>query len=1406
MRLAAEEHLLLLTLHHIVADGWSMGLLVHELSTLYECFVAGTPSPLLPLPIQYPDYALWQRHQMGQAAFEEHLTYWKQQLRGSPPVLALRPDRPRSPVQTFHGVHLSLQISTELSERLRALSLQQETTLFMTLLSAFTVLLSRQSGQEDIVVGTPIAGRTRSEFEPLIGCFLNTLVLRTNLSRSPSFLEVLQRVRTLTLEAYAHQDVPFEHLLQALQVERSLSSTPLFQVFFNMVNVPSTALSLPGLNVETVLPSEVASKFDLTLYVKERQETLLLDLVYNADLFDHGRMAELLEQLHMLLAQVVEHPEEFITRFSLVTATARAVLPNPREVLSTDWYGAIHTHFSLQARRVPDRIAVIDPHSAWSYQELDRRSNQLAHALRTGGIQSQDRVALYGSRNAALICAVLAVLKAGAVFSILDPAYPAARLIDYLQLIRPRGWLQIEEAGPLPNLLEEYLGTLSECVCLPLSSRLDDPAHDLLRGASMEAFQVPIGSDDLASISFTSGSTGKPKGVLGRHGPLTHFLPWQIQRFELRENDHFSMLSGLSHDPLQREIFTPFWLGATLFIPPVEERGTPGQLAAWMEREQISVTHLTPAMIHLLTQSASGRRVANNIPALRHALILGDAVTRGEILQLQQRAPAVICVSTYGSTETQRAVGYFVVPGKGNTSAKYAPNERVPLGRGMKDVQLLVLRDDLQLAGIGEMGEIYVRSPHLARGYLDDEGLTQERFLLNPFTHAEGDRLYRTGDLGCYLPDGAVEFLGRRDNQVKLRGFRIETGEIEETLRRSSAVRDCLVILREEEPGEKRLVAYIIAHRDQPIAAHDLRRLLKIHLPDYMVPAAFVFLEQMPLTPNGKIDRRALPPPERNRRDEQEPVVAARTPVEEILVAIWTQILHLSEIGIHDNFFELGGHSLLATQVVARVRQALQVELPLRALFEAPTVAELAQHIAAAYQEQGSLAPLLRPSSRAGDLPLSFAQQRLWFLDQFDEGCSRYTIPAAMRLQGRLSAAALSQSLSAILQRHEALRTTFPIVEGQPVQRISPTLKVALPVVDVTALTERQQQMQIRQIAREEAETPFDLACGPLLRACLLRVSFEEHVLLLCLHHIVSDGWSLGILLRELSILYQAFLLGQPFTLPQLPLQYADYARWQRECLQGEVLEAQLSYWREHLHGGPAVLELPTDRPRPAALSSRGARYRFTLPQTLAQGLRLLSQQEGVTLFMTLLAAWQTLLLRYSGQDEIVVGTPIANRTYASLEDLIGCFVNTLVLCGDLSGDPDFRTLLGRTREVTLGAYAHQDLPFEQIVEALQPQRNLSHTPLFQVLFVLQNAPMEPIQMAGLRLWPLEIERTTTRFDLALTLQETAGGIEAELEYATDLFEARTIEGMMGHWRTLLERDRRCSPAATFCPACAYPD
>ena len=946
-RSGEADHVFCYTMHHIVSDGWSRSVFLQELWILYKAFSAGQPSPLPELPIQYADFAVWQRQWLQGEALEDDLAYWKQQLRDIPPVLQLPIDHPRPPVQTFRGASLALVVPKALADALKTFSGEVGVTLYMTLVAAFKILLHRLTGQDDILVGSPVARRNQTETEKLIGCFLNTLVLRTNLSGNPTFRNLLARVREVALGAYDHQDFPFEKLLEEVQPKRDLSRTPLFQVFFNMHNFEDPKLDLHGLTVKRLEITVPISMFDLTLYVRERDDVPHLRVVYNTDLFNQDRMVELLEQYKYLLSQIMENPDQNISCFSLVTSAAEKLLPNPRQILRSDWFGAVHQKLSEQARCLADHPAVSDPYDRWTYQELNAHSNQLARYLLKSGIRREDIVAVYGHRSATLIWAVLGILKAGAAFLILDPAYPTTRLIKYMRIARPSGFVHLEACGLVSEELEAFIQTTTVRFRVTLPRLSAFRPDNVLQTYSPADPEITIGPDDLAYVSYTSGSTGEPKGILGRHGSLSHFLPWQQETFDLSASDRFCMLSGLSHDPLQRDIFTPLWLGATICIPDPEIIGTP-KLAEWMAKEQVTFAHLTPAMAELLTETAAPDC---RIQSLRYAFFVGDKLTRRDAMRLPRLAPAVTCITSYGSTETQRAVGYYVVPQEPELQES-RDRAVYPLGRGMKDVQLLVLTAEHRLAGVGELGEIYLRSPHLALGYLGDEALTRARFLTNPLTGVAGDRLYKTGDLGRYLPDGNVEFVGRSDRQVKIRGFRIEPEEVEAVLSQHPSIQQSVVLVREDVPDDKRLAAYVIARGEQGVTASELRGFVKSKLPEYMVPAAFVYLDALPLTPNGKVDYDALPASDQSRTEERS-YVGPRTAVEKRLVDIWAEVLKLERVGIDENFFELGGHSLLATRVMSRVRDAFQLEIPLRTLFENPTLAGLAVQIAQPQPQNG---------------------------------------------------------------------------------------------------------------------------------------------------------------------------------------------------------------------------------------------------------------------------------------------------------------------------------------------------------------------------------------------------------------------------------------------------------------------
>ncbi|MBV9122341.1 MAG: amino acid adenylation domain-containing protein, partial [Planctomycetes bacterium] len=1362
LRLGAEEHVVLLTMHHIISDGWSLGVFLREVTALYGAFAAGQPAPLPDLPVQYADYTLWQRQWLQGEVLQKQLSYWKEQLANAPPALDLPTDYPRPAVQSFHGARQAFTLSSELTDQLRSLSRREGCTLYMVLLAAFQALLHRYTGQEDICVGTPIANRGRSETEGLIGFFVNTLVLRTDLSGDPPFRAFLGRVRTAALSAYAHQDLPFEKLVEEIQPQRDLSRSPLFQVLFAFNQDPGQFLELPGLTLDITEVDTGTAKFDLSLSLVEGPNGLSGSFEYSTDLFEKESMARLLGHWRTLLEGIVAEPGQCLSELPLLTQAEQRQVVLGWNATRVD-YPPPHLLPDLiedQVGRSPEAVALVSEGQHLTYQELNRRANQLAHWLQRQGVGPDVLVGVCLERSLDMVVALLGVLKAGGAYVPLDPDYPPQRLAFLLQDAQAPVLLTHE------RLLDQLPPHAAEVLCL-------DRDGPTVAGEPQDNPGRQLTPEHLAYVIYTSGSTGTPKGAMNTHRGICNRLLWMQQQYQLTGQDRVLHKTPFSFDVSVWEFFWPLLGGATLVVARPGGHRDSAYLAELIARERVSVLHFVPSMLQAFLQEPG----LEQLTSLRHVICSGEALP----FELQERffarMPAALH-NLYGPTEAAVDVSFWeCVPGD--------QRGLVPIGRPVANTQLYVLDEHQQPLPVGVPGELYLGGVQLARGYLNRPELTGERFISNPLPGTPGPRLYRTGDRARWLADGTVEYLGRLDHQVKLRGFRIELGEIEAVLGQHAGVREAVVLVREDSPGDPRLVAYVVP-AGEPVSTVELRAFLKEKLPEYMVPAAFVWLEALPLSGNGKVDRKALPAPEETGSEEE--WLAPRSAKEEVVAGIWAEVLGRQRVGVRDNFFELGGHSLLATQVLSRLRQVFGVELPLRGLFENPTVEGVAGSIEQVRRtENVSPAPPLVRAAPDDRLLLSFAQQRLWFLDQWEPGSPLYNIPTAMRLSGPLNRGALEQALQEMVRRHESLRTIFTTRDGQPLQVIQPELDLPVQVVDLGSFPEAERESEVLRLAQEEARRPFDLEQGPLLRATLLCLGAEEHVLLLTLHHIITDGWSVGILNREVAALYEALAAGQAPSLPPLPIRYADFALWQRRWLQGEVLEAQLAYWKEQLAEAPAALNLPTDHPRPAVQTFQGSCQSLELPADLTRALKSLSRREGCTLYMVLLAAFQTLLHRYTGQEDICVGSPIAGRTRAETEGLVGFFVNTLVLRGDLSGNPSFRELLRRVRDTALGAYAHQDVPFEKLVEELQPQRDLSRSPFFQVMLVLQNAPQAALELAGLKLSPWDIDTGTAKFDLTLRLVEGEDGLRGTLEYRTDLFEKESMARLLGHWRTLLE-------------------
>ncbi|QRO01038.1 non-ribosomal peptide synthase/polyketide synthase [Archangium violaceum] len=1356
LRLDEQEHVLLVTLHHIVSDGWSTAVLVREVAALYEAFLSGRPSPLPELPVQYADYAVWQRSWLQGEVLESQLAFWRQQLEGAPPVLELPTDRPRSSSNHRSGASLPVMLPSTLASALRSFSQREGSTVFMTLLAGFQVLLSRYSGQKDIVVGTDVANRHHAETEGLIGFFVNQLVMRTRLEGNPSFREVLAQVRESALGAYAHQDLPFEELVRALNPERSLAHAPLFQVKLVLQNVPDGQLELPGLSLDLEVLDSGAAKLDMVLLLSETERGLEGTLDYDASLFEPASMERLVGHLRTLLEAAVANPGQRVSALPLLTEEEQRRVLEEWNATEVEWprEKCIHELVTEQARARPEAVAVSCEGQKLTYRELEERANKLGNHLRGLGVGPEVRVALSVERSLELVVGMLGILKAGGVYVPLEPSYPAERLAYMMR-----------DAGVSVVLTQEHIadelpaqGELLLCLDTEWAQVEAQPA---------QAPESGVRAENLAYIIYTSGSTGRPKGVMLGHRGLCNTAREAGKAHGYGPESRVLQYASMSFDASVCEVFGALVAGASLVLAP-KEKLLPGEaLGGLLRQEGITAVTLTPSV--LAQQEEEG------LEGLGTIISAGEACTP-ELVRRWGKGRKLL--NAYGPTEVTVCA----------TITSGSVEERVTVGRAWGNVRVYVLDEAQRPVPVGVAGELYVGGEGLARGYVGRAELTAERFVPDGVSGRAGERLYRTGDKVRWAEKGELEYLGRLDEQVKVRGMRVELGEVEAVLMGHPAVREAAVAQKEDAAGNKRLVGYVVPRPGQQVEVGLLRAWLGERLPEHQVPSAWVVLETLPLSTSGKVDKKALPAPDGSRPEQERPYVAPRTSTERQLAEVWAPLLGLDRVGVDDDFFELGGHSLLATQAISRISALFGVELPLRELFEAPTVARLAVRLEAELQAGRALrAPALLRVERTGSLPLSFAQQRLWFLDRMEPGSPLYNNPAAVRLDGPLDVAALDRAFQEIVRRHEALRTLFQDVEGQPAQVIVPSVQLPLPVVDLRELPEPSREEEARRISVEEARQPFDLTRGPLLRALLLALGEHSHVLLLTMHHIVSDGWSTAVLIREVAALYEAFHSGRPSPLPELPVQYADYSAWQRSWLQGDALEAQLAYWRQQLAGAPSVLELPTDRPRPAVQSFRGTSLPVRLPRELSAAVRELSRREGVTSFMTLLAAFQTVLSRYSGQDDVCVGSPIAGRTRSELEGLIGLFINTLVLRTKLSSQLTFRELLARVRTTTLDAYAHQDVPFEKLVEELKPVRSLSHSPLFQVLFILQQDLQQELKLPGLSLHPLASESGTARFDLTLNLMDLEDGFAGTIDYSTDLYDAETMERLFGHVRTLLE-------------------
>ncbi|WP_261887413.1 non-ribosomal peptide synthetase [Vibrio aerogenes] len=1370
IRISDDEHWLHLAMHHIITDGWSMGIFTRELSALYRAFNRGEDSPLAPLTIQYGDYAAWQQTHLAGERLQQQQAYWSTQLKGIPECLSLPASRPRPEYQDYSGATVSLNLDATLTNALKTLSRSHDCTLYMTLLSGWAALMSRLSGQDDVVIGSPVAGRTRTEAEGLIGMFVNSLAIRVGFEDHPDTAGLLAQVKATALQGQSHQDLPFEQVVEAVAPQRNLTHSPVFQVMFALQNMPEESLEADGLILSSPAAEMTTAQVDLSLQVHEAGDSLVATLNYATALFDEPTARRYLHYWRNLLSAMMMAPAQPLSELPLMDEAEYQQIIHGFNADQTQFASEalIHQQFERQAHATPDAVAVVFEEQSLTYGELNHKANQLAHWLREQGVRPDSRVAIALPRCLELPVAILATLKAGGAYVPLDPDYPADRIAYTLHDSKPEVLITTLSVMSQPDGFTTE--SLDPAMSLVLLDQQTQP------WASCPAENIPlqqsgVNCHHLAYIIYTSGSTGKPKGVMIEHRNVIRLMAATQTDYQFGAHDVWTLFHSYAFDFSVWEIWGALLFGGRLVIVPQLTSRSPQDFYLLLCEQGVTVLNQTPSAFRQLI-SAQGETPAAH--QLRYVIFGGEALDLAALTPWYQRPvnAATQLVNMYGITETTVHTTYY--PVMAEDAGRAGPS---PIGRQLADLRLYILDPHQQPVPVGVAGELYVGGDGVARGYFNRPELTAERFPEDPFVTTPGARMYKSGDMGRWLADGSVEYLGRNDDQVKIRGFRIELGEISSVLQLCDGVQDAFVIAK-GDGAEKRLVAYYLpaAVSGTAVTPDELKTRLGTALPDYMIPAAYVVLDEIPLTPNGKIDYRALPEPDEAAliRHEYE---APQSETEQKLAAIWQQLLGIEQVGRHDDFFALGGHSLMAVQLVSRLRTALDTELPLTTLFATPVLHELARALDTMAGASAAL-PEIVPLGSHENPPLSLAQQRLWFLSQMEPAASAaYVVYSGVRLTGALDVDALQRALNQIVTRHAPLRTRFADAGGVPVQIIN-DVQQGFPL---TWLEGEALQHDIAPFCPE-----FNLTTGPLVQGQLIHISDEEHWLRLAMHHIITDGWSMGILTRELSALYAAYSQGQADPLPPLSIQYGDYAAWQQTHLQGEVLQQQQAYWKEQLSGIPECLTLPSDRPRPAHMDYRGAAVPVCLDSALTDGLKALSQRHGCTLYMTLLSAWAALMNRLSGEDDVVIGSPVAGRTRAELEGLIGMFVNTQALRVDLSGQPDTASLLSQVRATSLAAQANQDLPFEQVVEAVAPGRSLNHSPVFQVMFALQNMPEEMLEADGLTFSSLPAEMNTAQVDLSLLMYETANGLEGMLNFATALFDEKTVQRYLGYWQQLL--------------------
>ncbi|MFK8104834.1 MAG: amino acid adenylation domain-containing protein, partial [Saprospiraceae bacterium] len=1434
IKVSDQEYLIILILHHIASDAWSEKILFEELSEIYNAREANRAPALSPLTIQYADYALWQRAYLSGEILDRKLQYWEDKLKGVE-VLNLPTDFIRPMVQSTKGRMLQFNLDKNLSEKLERLARKEDVTIFMLLLSAFKVLLLKYTGQEDIAVGTTIANRTQAEMESLIGFFINTLTLRSNLSGDPSFKSLIDQVKTTTLASYDHQDVPFEKIVERVVEGRDLSRTPLFQVVFSYINndemgstdllselgrteagEATTTSDEPTVGADTF--EQDTAKFELSIDVGESEDGLVLGVEYCTDLFLAETIERMMKHYETLLFSILENPNQQLSQISMLPAEEKALMLGLVPTKDGDWFNEgekdlgndlpINVRFEAIAAQYPNDVAIVHQTERWTYQQTNDYANQVAHTLQAQGLETGDFVGVYLDRNPKLVSSILGILKAGAVYVPLDTQNPIERIEKMIEggsmkcLITESNLLVALENISVSNIL--LIDESSEEVVEKLTSYPALVISDQQTIATQQTTNIPNQNDirSWAYLLYTSGSTGTPKGAITRHdGAMNHILV-EFQDLELRDGFGFLQSAGIGSDISMWQILGPLLKAGTVVIIDKYDLLSYESVLKIIENEAIDIIEFVPSYAWGLLECAKGLAKAPDLSKLQWIMLVGEAVPVKLVNEWGSYFPQVRVLNGYGPCEASDDITQYEIIGE------LDPNlQRVPIGRSITNMNMFVLDASGNLCPIGVAGELCVSGVGVGAGYWQDPEKTAASFVPNPFPETLGDILYKTGDLGRWLPDGNLEFLGRIDRQIKIRGHRVELGEIETVIREDHQIKEVHISVDKASVQDARLVAFIIPESltettDQNITLEQrqiieerLIQLCQQTLPVHMRPSFYCFIEEMPVNLSDKVDDKALlkffAAEDRAGVSIEKVIVAPRNAIEENLLEIWRKILRVETISIYADFFELGGHSLLATRVVSAIRKKMAKEVAIKDVFVYPTIAGLAAVIA---EESGDLfLPEITTQERPERIPLSFAQERLWFIDRL-EGSTNYNMPMLQYFGADLDKEALTYAIQQVINRHDVLRTVFEEEEGQLYQVVMPKDQWELGYEGALNFENKE---ALDTYVEEEITKAFDLATDYMLRAKVLKLKDETHLLVMTLHHIASDGWSESILFEELAELYQAKKNNRAANLQPLPLQYIDYALWQRKYLDAEVLGTKLQYWEDKLADVEA-LNLVTDFVRPPMQSIQGNNFFFKIDQETSIQLEALAKKQGVTMFMLTLSAFKVLMHKYAGQEDITIGTPIANRTQEDIEQLIGMFVNTLTLRSDLSGNPRFVDFLEQVKHTTLEAYENQEVPFERIVDRVVSQRDLSRSPLFQVMFSLEdksevstvNFSEEANQDEALSVVAEEesdeLAFKLTKFDITLNLERTKNGFDVVFSYCTDLFLPETIKRMIAHFNQLL--------------------